>query len=186
MLSQAMTTGVGVEEGLLTEYLAHLAAARYGTVGFVEALVLSPRIEEHRLVRTLGVVPHDGVDGQYPGKQWWQGKHQPGRQISAVNAEILDVLEVPYDVPGDNLIIRGIDLSRFEPGDTIRIGDVLLTATPTPHRPCSKFAARTSLTKMKAISSARYRGTMFDALRPGSLHIGDAVERLILTTASRP
>ncbi len=53
----------------------------------------------------------------------------------------------PTTFPGDNLIVRGIDLAAFEPGDVLRVGDALLVATATPHRPCAKFARRTSLTR---------------------------------------
>ncbi len=172
-----------LDERLLAEYAARLGALRYTSVGMVEALILSPRMDEHRQVSALDVVPDEGVVGQYPGKQWWRGKRSIGRQITTVNAEVLGVLGIACDVPGDNVIIGGLDLSQFDPGDVLRVGDALLVATPTPHRPCAKFARRTSLTKMKAISAGRYRGTMFNALRPATLRVGDEVERLIV---SRP
>jgi hypothetical protein len=173
----------GVDERLLADYRARLDLLRYDTVGMVEALVLSPRMDEHVIVPSLTVSPGNGPVGQYPGKQWWLGEKTAGRQISAVNAEVLDVLDIPYDVPGDNLIVRGIDLSRFEPGDVLRAGDVLLVATETPHRPCAKLARRTTLTKMKATAMKRYRGTMFNALRPGTICLGDAVERLLMSSS---
>ena len=120
---------------LLAEYEARLTALRFERVGFVEALFVSPQPDEHLPVPELRVVPETGVEGQYPGKQWWQGRRVPGRQISALNAEVLDVLEIDYSVPGDNLVIRGINLDQFRPGDTLRVGETLLTVTPTPHRP---------------------------------------------------
>ena len=169
-----------IDEALLAAYQARLARIRYEPIGFVEALILSPQMDEHRRVESLRVIPEVGVEGQYPGKQWWQGRRIPGRQISAVNAEVLDALEIPYGVPGDNLIIRGIDLARFEPGDALRVGDAILLATPTPHRPCSKLAQRTSLTKKTAITAGRLRGTLFDALRPATIFVGDVVEHIIL------
>lgn len=168
---------------MVEEYAARLTALRYETAGFVEALIVSPCMDEHQRVPSLRVTPGVGVEGEYPGKQWWQGRRVPGRQISAVNAEVLDALEIAYDVPGDNLIIRGIDLSRFEPGDVLRVGDALLVATATPHRPCAKFGQRTSPDKLRAIAVGRFRGTLFDALQPASLTVGDAVERLLLDVA---
>lgn len=170
----------GMDEDALREYERRLTALRFEAVGFVEALILSPRMDEHLRVSSLRVIPGKGVEGQYPGKQWWQGRRVPGRQISAVNAEVLDALEVPFDVPGDNLIIRGINLALFAPGDALRVGDALLVATPTPHRPCSKFGQRTSAEKLKAIAAQRFRGTLFDALHPATIYVGDAVERLLL------
>ena len=170
-----------MDDALVVEYEARLAAVRYESVGLVEALILSPQMDEHISVPTLRVLPESGVEGQYPGKQWWKGRRVPGRQISALNAETLDALEIPYPVPGDNLIIRGIDLSRFEPGDTLRVGDALLRVTPTPHRPCAKFAARTSPTKFQAIVPGKRRGILLDALAPATIRLGAPVERILLT-----
>lgn len=178
-------TGLLDDEGMLAEYQRRLAALRFEAVGFVEALILSPQMDEHVSVASLRVVPGEGVAGQYPGKQWWLGRRVPGRQISAVRAEVLDALEIEYGVPGDNLIIRGIDLARFEPGDVLRVGGALLVATPTPHRPCAKFGRRTSAAKLKAIGAERHRGTLFDSLHPATVHVGDAAERLLLPGASR-
>ncbi len=169
-----------VDGDALREYERRLAGLRYESVGFVEALVLSPRMDEHLAVPSLRVIPEEGVEGQYPGTQWWLGRRIPGRQISAVNAEVLDALEVGYDIPGDNLIVRGVDLGRFEPGDALRVGDALLVATPTPHRPCAKFGQRTSAAKLGAIAVGRFRGTLFDALRPATICVGDAAERLLM------
>jgi MOSC domain-containing protein YiiM len=173
-----------INTALLTEYEARLAALHFETIGFVEALFVSPRPDEHQPVRSLRVVPEVGVEGQYPGKQWWRGKRIAGRQISAMNAEVLDALEIDYAVPGDNLVIRGINLEEFEPGDTLRIGEALLSVTPTPHRPCAKLAARTTLTKKTAISAGRRRGLLLDARRPATIFCGDAVERLCFSRES--
>ena len=165
----------------LAEYEARLAALRFEAAGFVEALFLSPRPDQHQAVTALRVVPETGVEGQYPGKQWWQGKRMKGRQISALNAEVLDALEIDYAVPGDNLVIRGIDLQQFRPGDMLRIGEALLTVTQAPHRPCAKLAARTTLTKKTAMSAGRRRGLMLDACRPATIYIGDPVEFLLFS-----
>ena len=170
-----------VDEALLADYEARLAALRFEAAGFIEALFVSPRPGEHLAVPRLRVLPETGVEGQYPGKQWWQGRRVPGRQISALNAEVLDALEVPYGVPGDNLIIRGLDLERFQAGDFLRVGDALLRVTPTLHRPCAKLAARTTPTKKAAIARGRRRGLLLDALRPATLCTGDLVEHFLLS-----
>lgn len=154
-----------LDEVQLAQFEEQFSGLRYETVGMVEALILSPKPDHHLPVTQLWVLPESGVEGQYPGKQWWRGKRIPGRQISAVNAEVLTVLHVPYEVPGDNLIIRGIDLALFAPGDTLRIGEAILTVTPTPHRPCTKFARRTSPTKKDAISIGKRRGICWMLVR---------------------
>ena len=169
------------DNALLAEYNARLAALRFEAVGFVEALFLSPEPDVHRAVPSLRVVPETGVVGQYPGKQWWQGRRIAGRQISALNAEVLNALEIPYDVSGDNLVIRGLNLEQFRPGDTLRVGDALLQVTPTPHRPCAKLAARTTLTKKTAIAEGRRRGLLLDAHAAATISVGDAVELLLFS-----
>ena len=170
-----------IDDTLLMEYQARLSALRYDRVGAVAALVLTPEMDRHDYVNALRILPGTGVEGQYPGKQWWRGKLVPGRQVSAINVEVLDALGIAYDVSGDNLIVQGVDLSQFQPGDTLRIGDALLTVTPTPHRPCSKLAARTSLTKKQALSEGRLRGILLDAREPATIRMGDRVEWLILS-----
>lgn len=170
-----------INQTLLAEYEARLVALRFETVGLVEALFVSPCPEEHQAVSSLRVLPESGVEGQYPGKQWWQGRRVPGRQISALSAEVLDVLEIGYGVPGDNLILRGLNLELFEAGDTLRVGEALLVVTPTPHRPCTKLAARTTLTKKTAISAGKRRGLLLDARYPATISIGDTVERLLFS-----
>ena len=172
-----------VDEALLAEYEARLALLRFEAVGFVEALFLSPQPDVHQAVPSLRVVPETGVEGQYAGKQWWQGRRIAGRQISALNAEVLDALEIPYDVPGDNLIIRGLNLEHLRPGDTLRVGDALLFVTPTPHRPCAKLAARTTLTKKTAIAAGRRRGLLRDTRYAATISAGDTVELLLFSPA---
>ena len=173
-----------LDEVLLAHYTERLAGLRYQAVGMVETLTFSPEIDRHVTMTTLQVLPESGVCGQYPGKQWWQGRRIPGRQISAVSADVLDALDIPHDVPGDNLIIQGIDLGRFVPGDTLRVGDALLSVTPTLHRPCAKLARRTSLTRMKAISAGRLRGLLLDARAPATIRVGDPVELILLPSDS--
>ena len=168
-----------IDAALLAEYETRLAALRFETVGFVEALFVSPQPDTHLAVPSLYVVPEVGAEGEYPGKQWWKGRRVPGRQLSALSADVLDALEIAYGVPGDNLIIRGLNLEALYPGDMLRVGDALLQVTPTPHRPCTKLAARTTQTKKAAISAGKRRGLLLDARRPASISIGDPVERLL-------
>ena len=103
-----------------------------------------------------------------------------GRQISVMNAEVLEALGVAGDVPGDNLIVRGIDLSAFDAGDLLRIGDAILVATGAAHNPCRKFKERTSAAHYVAVSERRRRGAMFDAREPATITVGDAVERIVM------
>lgn len=175
-----MTDAVVAESALVKEYIARLEAIRYEPIGHVARLVVSLAHDDHRCVPEMRIVPQIGVDGDHAWKQWWKGKRQDGREISAMSAEVLDALEIPYEVPGDNVIVRGFDLNGVLPGDTIRIGDMILQATGAPHRPCSVFERRTSGEKRQAIANEHWRGTMFDALQEGLIRVGDRVERIFL------
>ncbi len=166
------------ENVLLGQLRDKLAAIQFLEPASVAALIISPKHGEHVSMQRVDVVPEVGVTGDRPYKQWWRGKRMEGRQISAINAEVLDALGIGYQTPGDNLIIRGIDLAQFEEGDLLRVGDVLLRATGTPHRPCKLFARRTSTPHYVAISAGRFRGTMFDAVDPGTIRVRDDGERI--------
>jgi len=160
------------------EYLDRLRAIQYGPVGYVERIVISVAHDDHKCVNEARIVPGVGVQGDHAWKQWWRGRRIEGRQVSAMNAEVLDTLEIPYDVPGDNVIVRSFDLITLKAGDTVRIGDMILKATGASHRPCATFERRTSLAKMKAVAQGRLRGTMLDALEEGRIRVGDVVERI--------
>ncbi len=163
---------------LLAECIRRLEALRFDGPGTVVALFSCPCPDQHVPVKTLRVIPGVGADGDYPGKQWWQGRRVPGRQVSCVSAEVLDALEIEYSVVGDNLVVRGINLAALAPGDVLRVGNALLSVTPTPHRPCAKLAARSSLAKMQAIAQTGCRGVLMDAVREAAISVGDSVERM--------
>ena len=165
---------------LLEQLRGKLSEISFSGIGHVEAIVTTPNHDTHVMQTKAKVIPSVGVDGDGPYKKYWQGQPQHGRQISAVNAEVFDALGVPYDVSGDNLIIRGIDLGQFEPGDGLRVGDAVLVATGVPHRPCALFATRTTNAHLAAITEGRLRGTFFDALDETTIQVGDSVERVIL------
>jgi hypothetical protein len=172
-----------VDNRIVASLRQKLSAITYTSIGLVEAIVVTPRHDEHILMTEVRVMPTLGVIGDGPYKKFWKGEQMRGRQISASNAEVLDALDVGYTVSGDNLIIRGIDLSTFESGDGLRIGDAVLVATGVPHRPCSLFAGRTSQEQRIAIGDGRLRGAFFDALDAATIRVGDPVERIILDPA---
>lgn len=169
-----------VDVALVDQYVARLRAIRHEPVGRVARLVVSVAHGEHKCVPEIRVVPGVGVQGDHAWKQWWKGKRLGGREVSAMNAEVLDALEVDYHVPGDNVIIRGFDLNALAKGDMIRIGDLVLVATGASHRPCAVFERRTSAEKRAAIGHECWRGTMLDAVQEGPIRVGDAVERILI------
>ena len=172
-------TQTNLNRQLLSDLQGRLSAISYVGPGVVEAIVTTPNHDEHVLRTDARLIPGKGVEGDGPYKKFWKGEMMEARQISAINAEVLDAVGVGYNVSGDNLIIRGIDLSRIEKGDRIKIGDAVLVATGTPHRPCDLLAERTSNTHKAALSGGRLRGAFFDALDAVSICVGDEVELIV-------
>ncbi|HEX5324112.1 MAG TPA: MOSC domain-containing protein [Capsulimonadaceae bacterium] len=161
-------------------YFARFSAIKYEAVGYVERIVISVAHDNHRCVELAKIRPGIGVEGDHAWKQWWRGRRIDGREVSAINAEVLDAIDVHYDVPGDNIVVRGLDLSALKAGDTVRVGDLVLKATGASHKPCAVFEQRTSPAKGAAVANAKLRGTMFDALEEGHIRVGDVVERIFL------
>lgn len=146
----------------------------FGESGTVECLIISPHPGDHRVVEEILVIPGVGVRGDHADKQFWHGKHIPGREVSAMNAEVLEALGIPPAVPGDNLIIRGVDLRAVQPGMLLRVGGLLLRRSATPHRPCRVFRDRTSDLAFRAVAQG-WRGALFEALAQGGIRVGDSV-----------
>jgi len=97
--------------------------------------------------------------------------------VSAVNAEFLALLGIAPEVPGDNLIVRGIRLDRLSPGTLLRVGGVRLRRSTMPHRPCALFRSRAGERAFE-LAGLGWRGALFEVLDGGVVHVGDPVEVL--------
>lgn len=141
-------------------------------------LVETPVPGCHETRQAVSVVPGKGFAGDHSRKSFYRGALVPGREVTAVALEVLQVLGVDPVVVGDNLITEGIDLGALEPGDRLQIGEVVLVRSDRPHRPCTVFRDRTSPEAFAAISEARYRGTLFTVGCGGEIRQGDAIRRI--------
>jgi len=159
------------------DLLEALEAHPFGRTGEVTHLVLSPRPGDHRLVEALELAPGLGPVGEYAAKQFWRGERVPGREVSAVNAEFLALLGIAPEVPGDNLIVRGIRMDRLSPGTLLRVGQVRLRRSTTPHRPCALFRIRAGERAFE-LAAMGWRGALFEVLDGGVVRVGDPVEVL--------
>lgn len=153
--------------------------------GRVALLVESPASGQHEVRAEVDVVPGKGFAGDYPRKSFYKGALVPGREVTAVSAEVLRVLEVDPVVVGDNLITEGFDLSTLEPGDEVQAGAVRLVRSEQPHRPCLTFRDRTSPEAFAAISRARYRGALFSVKEGGPLQAGETIRRVDAAQTAR-
>lgn len=155
--------------------LAALEAVEWGREGRVAMLVETPVPHRHVRRDEVVVVEGKGFSGDHPEKSFYKGEYVPGREVSAISAEVLRILGVDPVVIGDNLITEGVDLGMLEEGDLVEVGDVLLERSPRAHRPCRTFRNRTSGEAFAAVSRDRYRGALFAVRGGGTIREGDMV-----------
>lgn len=141
----------------------------------VAALIEKPAPGVHAASEHVVVEAHSGFAGDHARKSWWKGEDIPGRHVTAMAAEVLDVLGVEAAVPGDNLITRGVDLSELQEGDQLQVGTVRLMRSVKPHKPCHLFAQRTSEEAKLAVAASNTRGALFTVDTGGDLRVGDVI-----------
>lgn len=151
--------------------------------GRVAMLVETPEPHRHVVRESVDVIEGRGFSGDHSRKSFYRGKYVPGREVSAISLEVLNILDVEPDVVGDNLITEGIDLGRLEEGAVLYFGEVELVRTPKAHRPCATFRSRTSPEAFAAVAQECYRGALFNVHRGGSISQGDAI--VVSSSSSR-
>lgn len=160
---------------LLLEKLVALPLRRNGKVAM---LVETPTPGRHVVRARVEAVPGKGFAGDHARKSFYRGQLVPGREVTAMSREVLEVLGVDPVVVGDNLITEEIDLGRLEPGDRVRVGAaVVLERSDREHRPCTLFRDRTSPAAFAAVSRERYRGALFVVRTGGTIATGDPITR---------
>jgi hypothetical protein len=159
-------------------YRERLDALDYDGEGRVHMLVATPEPHRHVTRKAVDVIPGRGLAADHDRKSFYKGAFVPGREVSAITKEVLDVLDIDPSVVGDNLITEGLDLAALEEGDRLRVGDtVVLERSDQPHRPCTVFRDRTSPEAFAAVSRDQHRGTLFVVRRPGTMHVGDPIRQ---------
>ncbi len=146
-------------------------------------LVETPEPHRHVVRESVEVIEGRGFSGDHSRKSFYRGQYVPGREVSAITLEVLDIMDVEPVVVGDNLITEGIDLGRLEEGAVVRVGEVELVRTPKAHRPCATFRSRTSPAAFAAVAQECYRGALFNVHRGGSIRQGDAI--VVLSPSSK-
>lgn len=175
----ASRTNGAFDRHTVDRYRDALEALSYSGEGRVHMLIETPVPHRHATRASVRAVPGRGFAGDHARKSFYKGQFVPGREVSAIALEVLRTLQVGNpSVVGDNLITEGIDLTTLEPGDLIRVGDVLLERSRRPHQPCTTFRDRTSPEAFAAISTERYRGALFVVRKAGTMHVGDAISRV--------
>jgi hypothetical protein len=167
-----------IDRDRAAEYLEQLNALDLGDEGRVHQLVETPVPHRHATREAVDVVPGRGLTGDHDRKSFYKGEFVPGREVSAMAVEVCRTFGVAPRIIGDSLITEGFDLTVLEPGDRIRVGEVVLERSRKEHRPCVAFRERTSPEAFAAVSKDRHRGAMFVVRTPGTMHVGDRIERV--------
>jgi MOSC domain-containing protein YiiM len=181
-----------------------LESAQMRTFDELESLwtALPPQPRERGTVRLLCVRREPGVhetpdavavtvDGGLDGDRWahgWQ-ERDPEReaQVTLMNAAVTELVAAgsqPLHEAGDNILVDfDISASHLPAGTRLRVGEVLLEISATPHTGCSKFAARFGQDALRWANwrhwrERRLRGVNARVVESGTVRVGDPVERL--------
>jgi hypothetical protein len=148
----------------------------YGTpssAGTVEAILVAADAEAplHR-VDSAEAVPGRGLAGDryFDGRGTFSGRGQ-GYELTLVEADALDALELPWEDGRRNVVTRGIDLNALV-GRRFRIGDVECVGRRLAE-PCAHLER---LSRPGIIRPLVHRaGLRADILGGGTIAVGDAV-----------
>lgn len=151
--------------------------------GTIELLVVRPQPGLRREMSEIRVCLDAGVMGDY-----WNlvTPHYLPAQVTAIRWEVLDHLSgrtgLPMSASGDNLVIRGMDVSEnnLPVGSLIRMGEAVLQVTADPHLSCRRFSDRFGVDAARAVRtqvgrSRRWRGMHLQVHKPGVIKIGSLV-----------
>lgn len=153
-----------------------LRSIEYSGPSRLYAIIQKPAVGVHVRVETARIEEGLGLAGDHVKKDWWKGKRIPEREVTAISREVLDALGAPADVPGDNLVIEGMDLRALKPGSLVRIGSsVVLKRAAKTHRPCELFARRLSESAREVVLELNLRGALFSVVHGGTLSCGDTI-----------
>lgn len=164
-----------IDREAVERLLARLASIEWRSEGSVALLVETPEPHRHVVRDSVQAIAAKGFGGDHSRKSFYRGEYHPGREVTAITSEVLEILGVEPVVVGDNLITAGIDLGRLGAGDIIRAGEVELERSAKTHRPCPTFRSRTSPEAFAAVSRERYRGALFTVIRGGTIRKGDPI-----------
>jgi MOSC domain-containing protein YiiM len=114
-------------------------------------------------------------DGTFPDKKG--DAHDPGREVTLIEAETLEAIARDYDLavdaglPRRNIVTRGVPLNHLV-GLEFRVGEVAMRGVRL-NGPCKHLA---SLTSDKLRESLVHRGGLrAEILEGGVIRVGDAV-----------
>lgn len=164
-----------IDREKVSAYLEQLSSVEWKPTGRVALLVETPVPHRHAPRTEVTAIVGKGFAGDHEKKSFYKGEYVPGREVTAISLEVLDVLGVDPVVVGDNLITEGINLSALSAGDVVEIGEVILERSEKAHRPCRTFRARSSPEAFAVVSREGYRGALFVVREGGRIRMDDEI-----------
>ncbi len=181
----ALANGAKIDEGwLVARIYVRLPIdepyGRQGATGAVAALLVAPEAESPlRRVDAVEAVAGCGLRGDryFDGRGTFSG---PGRgyELTLVEAEVLDSIELPWEQARRNVVTRGIDVNGLV-GRRFRIGPVECIG----RRLCEPCAHLEKLSRPGLLRPLVHKGGLrADILAGGPIAVGDEVAIVNLNT----
>ena len=159
--------------------------------GVLKMIVRRPRDDGREIVSEAELSLQEGLVGDNwkvrGSKHMPDGSANPQAQITVINARLIELVarsEERWSLAGDQLYVD-LDLSdgNLPAGTLLAIGSAVIEVTAAPHTGCRKFSDRFGAQALKFVNSREgkqlhLRGINTRVVRPGTVHVGDAVKKL--------
>ena len=155
--------------------------------GTVRLLTVRREPGVHETPTSVLVTPEGGLEGDRWSYGWQERDPDREAQVTLMNAGVTELVAAgrqPLHEAGDNILVDfDVSAEHLPPGSRLRLGEVVLEVTETPHTGCSVFAGRFGQDALRWANwrhhrERRLRGVNCRVVTGGTLHLGDPVERL--------
>ena len=159
--------------------------------GVLEMIVRRPAVGAREILEEGQLDLVDGLVGdtwrRRTSRRTADGTPHPDMQLNLINSRLVALVAQErsrWHLAGDQLYVD-LDLSEanLPPGTRLAIGSAVIEVTAEPHTGCSKFVERFGVDATKFVNARErrdlhLRGINARVVRPGVLHVGDAVSKL--------